>query len=102
MFDAQITVALFAAFLLGMIAGSGMEIIVRGGRHWIRALTTEFDGMLSSRRPETLEQLRSRPCRERRAPSDGLVHSLHDEPVTRGGTTCARQKERRRSPRGAA
>jgi peptidoglycan biosynthesis protein MviN/MurJ (putative lipid II flippase) len=32
MFDAQITVALFAAFLLGMIAGSGIEIIVRGGR----------------------------------------------------------------------
>jgi hypothetical protein len=26
-------VALFAAFLLGMVAGSGMEIIVRGGRH---------------------------------------------------------------------
>ena len=33
MFDAQITVALFAAFLLGMIAGSGIEIIVSGGRH---------------------------------------------------------------------
>jgi hypothetical protein len=33
MFDAQITVALFAAFLLGMIVGSGMEIIVRGWRH---------------------------------------------------------------------
>jgi hypothetical protein len=33
MFDAQITVALFAAFLLGMIAGSGIEIIVKGGRH---------------------------------------------------------------------
>jgi hypothetical protein len=33
MFDAQIVVALFAAFLLGMVAGSGMEIIVRGGRH---------------------------------------------------------------------
>jgi hypothetical protein len=33
MFDAQIALALFAAFLLGMIAGSGMEIIVRGGRH---------------------------------------------------------------------
>jgi hypothetical protein len=33
MFDAQITVALFAAFLLGMIAGSGIEIIVRGERH---------------------------------------------------------------------
>ena len=32
MFDAQIAVALFAAFLLGMVAGSGMEIIVRGGR----------------------------------------------------------------------
>jgi hypothetical protein len=32
MFDAQITVAFFAAFLLGMVAGSGMEIIVRGGR----------------------------------------------------------------------
>ena len=33
MFDAQIAVALFAAFLLGTVAGSGMEIIVRGGRH---------------------------------------------------------------------
>jgi hypothetical protein len=33
MFDAQIAVALFATFLLGVIAGSGIEIIVRGGRH---------------------------------------------------------------------
>ena len=33
MFDAQIAVALFAAFLSGMVAGSGMEIIVKGGRH---------------------------------------------------------------------
>ena len=33
MFDAQIVVALFAAFLLGMVAGSGIEIIVRDGRH---------------------------------------------------------------------
>jgi len=33
MFDAQITVALFAAFLLGMVVGSGMEIIVRSGRY---------------------------------------------------------------------
>jgi hypothetical protein len=33
MFDAQIAVALFAAFLLGIVAGSGIEIIVRGGRH---------------------------------------------------------------------
>ena len=32
MFDAQIAVALFAAFLLVMVAGSGMEIVVRGGR----------------------------------------------------------------------
>jgi hypothetical protein len=32
MFDAQISVALFAAFLLGIVAGSGMEIIVRGER----------------------------------------------------------------------
>jgi hypothetical protein len=31
MFDAQIAVALFAAFLLGMVAGSGMEIIVNDG-----------------------------------------------------------------------
>jgi hypothetical protein len=31
MFDAQITVALFAAFLLGMVAGSGIEIIVGVG-----------------------------------------------------------------------
>ena len=33
MFDAQIAVALFAAFLLGMVAGSGIEIIAKGGRH---------------------------------------------------------------------
>ena len=33
MFDARIAVALFAAFLLGMVAGSGMEIIVKSGRH---------------------------------------------------------------------
>jgi len=33
MFDAQIALALFAAFLLGVVAGSGMEIIVRGWRH---------------------------------------------------------------------
>jgi hypothetical protein len=32
MFDAQIAVALFAVFLLGIVAGSGMEIIVRGER----------------------------------------------------------------------
>jgi hypothetical protein len=32
MFDAQIAMALFAAFLLGIVAGSGMEIIVRGER----------------------------------------------------------------------
>jgi hypothetical protein len=31
MFDAQITVALFAAFLLGIVAGSGIEIIVGVG-----------------------------------------------------------------------
>jgi hypothetical protein len=33
MFDAQIAVALFTAFLLGVVAGSGLEIIVRRGRH---------------------------------------------------------------------
>jgi hypothetical protein len=33
MFDVQIAVALFAAFLLGMVAGSVMEITLRGGRH---------------------------------------------------------------------
>jgi hypothetical protein len=33
MFDAQIAVALFAAFLLGIVARSGVEILVRGGRH---------------------------------------------------------------------
>jgi hypothetical protein len=33
MFDAQIALALFAAFLLGVVAGSGMEIIVRAERH---------------------------------------------------------------------
>jgi hypothetical protein len=55
--------------------------------------------MLSSRRClETLERLRPHPWRERRAPSDSLVHSPHDEPVTRGGTTFVRQKERWRSP----
>ena len=32
MVDVQIAVALFTAFLLGVVAGSGMEIIVRGGR----------------------------------------------------------------------
>ena len=32
MFDPQIAVALFAAFLLGMVAGSGMEIMTRGTR----------------------------------------------------------------------
>ena len=32
MFDVPIAVALFTAFLLGVVAGSGMEIIVRGGR----------------------------------------------------------------------
>ena len=32
MFDVTIAVALFAAFLLGVVAGSGMEIIVRGER----------------------------------------------------------------------
>jgi hypothetical protein len=32
MFDTTIALALFAGFLLGMVAGSGMEIIVRGGR----------------------------------------------------------------------
>jgi hypothetical protein len=33
MFDAQIVLALFAAFLLGIVVGSGMEIIVRSGRY---------------------------------------------------------------------
>jgi hypothetical protein len=33
MFDAQIALALFEAFLLDVVAGSGMEIIVRAGRH---------------------------------------------------------------------
>jgi hypothetical protein len=33
MFDAQIVMALFAAFLLGIVVGSGVEIIVRGGRY---------------------------------------------------------------------
>ena len=33
MFDAPITLALFAAFLLGIVAGSGLEILVRSGRH---------------------------------------------------------------------
>jgi hypothetical protein len=33
MFDAPITLALFAAFLLGIVAGSGLEILVRAGRY---------------------------------------------------------------------
>jgi hypothetical protein len=33
MFDAQIAMALFAAFLLGIVVGSGVEIIVRGGQY---------------------------------------------------------------------
>jgi hypothetical protein len=33
MFDAPITLALFAAFLLGIVAGSGLEILVRSGRY---------------------------------------------------------------------
>jgi hypothetical protein len=33
MFDVPITLALFAAFLLGIVAGSGLEILVRGGRY---------------------------------------------------------------------
>jgi hypothetical protein len=33
MFDAPIVLALFAAFLLGIVAGSGLEILVRGGRY---------------------------------------------------------------------
>ena len=33
MFDTLTALALFAAFLLGVVAGSGIEIIVRGGRH---------------------------------------------------------------------
>jgi hypothetical protein len=33
MFDAPITIALFAAFLLGIVAGSGLEILVRSGRY---------------------------------------------------------------------
>jgi hypothetical protein len=32
MLKAHIALALSAAFLLGMVAGSGIEIIVRGGR----------------------------------------------------------------------
>jgi hypothetical protein len=33
MFDAAITLALFAAFLLGIVAGSGLDILVRAGRN---------------------------------------------------------------------
>jgi hypothetical protein len=33
MFDAPIALALFAAFFLGIVAGSGLEILVRGGRY---------------------------------------------------------------------
>jgi hypothetical protein len=43
MFDAQIALALFAAFLLGVVAGSGMEIIVRAGRHWIPTLSSDVN-----------------------------------------------------------
>jgi hypothetical protein len=41
MFDAQITVALFAAFLLGIVAGSGIGIIVGG---WLRLNRHNFPG----------------------------------------------------------
>jgi hypothetical protein len=33
MFDAPIRLALFAAFILGIVAGSGLEILVRAGRY---------------------------------------------------------------------
>jgi hypothetical protein len=33
MFDAHIVLALFAAFLLGMVAASGLEALVRSGQH---------------------------------------------------------------------
>jgi hypothetical protein len=33
MFDTPIALALFAAFLLGIVAGSGLEILVRSGRY---------------------------------------------------------------------
>jgi hypothetical protein len=33
MFDVPITLALLAAFLLGIVAGSGLEILVRAGRY---------------------------------------------------------------------
>jgi hypothetical protein len=33
MFDAPVTLALFAAFLLGIVAGSGLEILVRAKRY---------------------------------------------------------------------
>jgi hypothetical protein len=33
MFDAPIMLALLAAFLLGIVAGSGLEILVRSGRY---------------------------------------------------------------------
>jgi hypothetical protein len=33
MFDTPIALALFAAFLLGIVAGSGLELLVRSGRH---------------------------------------------------------------------
>jgi hypothetical protein len=33
MFDAPVTLALFAAFLLGIVAGSGLEILVRARRY---------------------------------------------------------------------
>jgi hypothetical protein len=33
MFDTLTTLALSAAFLLGIVAGSGLEILVRGGRY---------------------------------------------------------------------
>ena len=59
MFDTPIALALFAAFLLGMVAGSGMEIIVG----W-----TALDSWLNCR-----VHRRTRPCRLSPGPPERLL-----------------------------
>ena len=104
MFDAQIAVALFAAFLLGMVAGSGMEIIVRGGVASNLALDYHVHRrVLSAAHPETPERLRPRPWRERRArsPTAGFIDRAMSQSRETVRPACARGSDGARS-RGAA
>jgi hypothetical protein len=102
MFDAQTTVALFAAFLLGMVAGSGMEIIMRGGRHYSRALITESANRAMPRCPETLERLRPRAWPERRGLlTGGLIDRATSDSREAAQAVCAKRSGGARS-RGAA